>query len=648
MASPLLHRIRWALGILLAWTLGWTMLGVPVLHSMLREPHPYLKGVPLSGVILRGALEWSLGTLLTYGLLGLFLGLISQLVSLQRKGTGSPVIPGFNQGLLIGLGGFLGFHGWLYLQVPGALDAHPLLARVPMGLALLLLLGGGLAAYGRTFRRSGLGWPGLRALLALGMVGAPLLAPHDLFRRGSAPAERIPETAPRLLVLSFDGLRRDLYEKYRPAGRVPGGATSITSLPATRKAWLSLLGADPAQARDAVVMADENEFKDPGALRLLKAAQARGLRTAFVINDSLTPAFGLQPNLFTEVLEPEGGWKYWFTLGFGGSWPAWSWAQNFLSPVETSNPWNDPEAFHRDVDGALARNAWVSTHNCALHVPLVLTLPELVSLEGWGWLVRPALRFRPYTTLEEVASDHGARLHPQADALRHYEVRVERLARRIGPWLERWARAYPQLSAVVTSDHGSLHVPLPVGGGPALSHLSGLHGFVANAPIMYVPLEPFGRTRSELGPDQVHSWWDLRDSLLRWVQTQEPLVLRGRREGWLVQFPSVDSGVFLGSGGEGKSGSLDVKELAQATLLLPTGAWWVRNRDFERFRRASLTSALVTPQGIITFFPVPGPRYIRDEYAGLNIARRTEVSHQEMLDEVGRFAGARPQAVPER
>ena len=212
--------------------------------------------------------------------------------------------------------------------------------------------------------------------------------------------------------------------------------------------------------------------------RRLVAAERKGLRTAFVINDSLTPSFGLQPSLFSDVVEPDGGWKYWFTLGYGTCWPAYSWIQNYFSPVETTNAWSDSEVFWRDLDRTLEGHHWVSSHDCELHVPITLKRAELQTLDPWRWLLHSAKAYHPYTTAAEINQDRS-RLNWRADALLHYQIRIHRLIDSLAPHLEAWNLQYPQLSGVVTSDHGEEHVPLVISG-KVVSHLNGLHGFLTN------------------------------------------------------------------------------------------------------------------------------------------------------------------------
>lgn len=642
--------LRWALGVLSVWGTAWLLLGIRIVPILKNNPQPFVAAAKLKGAILAGVVSWALDALVAYLLVGLVVTLLGQ-IALSSFSKAMRLDPTFRSGVWSGMGGLFCFHGYLYFQVPSALRSLPILKSVPIGLDLLLFVLCGALCLHFSMRKSELSRRPLRIIVALLLMTMPMLLPHDVFRALMPGPSVVDPHAPRLLLFGVDGLRQDTLERIRPDWAAPGGCTPVTSVPATRKAWLVLYGSDPSLALNAVVMPQRSELSQPDRLRLLVEAERQGLRTAFLINDSLTPAFSLQPTPFSETLEPEGGWKYWFTLGYGSAWPAYSWAQNIFSIVETTNPWGESGPFLRDVERALGRNHWMGVHDCRLHAPILPTWEELQALDPWNWLLHPPRAFQSYVTAQEVNQDRS-RLNWRTDGLRQYEIRTERLLRDLAPYLVRWSQKFPELSGLLFSDHGEVFLPIHESGKPFMTRLSGVHGFGTDAENLRVPIHPFGCTRHKLDSGQVYSLFDVRDDMMAWVRGRRPLELRGRSEGWLIQFPAIDGRDFTTSQFMSQNATRDdqgitISEITRGTYLLPSGAWFVDDIMIDQFGKRKKATALVTSSGIIAFNPSSDNGFRRDQFNGMNRVSTCEVSEESMNQEIGAFRGVRPLPVSE-
>jgi len=644
-------RALWLLGTAVPWILAWALLGARGLAILRENPQPFLPNLKLQGPILQAVANWAREALVVHLVLGLLFGLVVHVAGLAGREDRDPDGLGFRGGLLTGLGALLLFHAALYVQVPMALHSLHGLRALPIGAALLVLAGAGLACLFLAYRRIH------RRLLPLRLGGALLalvllsLVPHDLFRRSPAAAE-LPDATPRLLVFGLDGVRRDLAEEAVPGWRLPEGVSAVPSVPATRKAWLTLMGSDAEYSLITTVIPTWKEFLDPDGMALVSLARQRGLQAAWAINDPTTLSFGMLQNRFAQVSEPPGGWTYWFMLGFGTLWPANTWAQNFLSPIETTNTWSDRAAYHRDLDRLLARHHWTSAHNVELHSPIVLQRQELQDLEGgWGWLLQPAWKYRVYATRAAVEKDNGLRASPRNDAERHYRVRLRRSMRDLGPWLDRWSARYPNLSGVFTSDHGELHVPIQTADGEVRSHLGAIHGYVADPDTFWIPMRPFGQARFSAARPQTVSWFDLRDAIQRWVLRPGPLEIQGNPEGWMIQFPTIDPSAVTGehrsaAPASGSARVAKVAQIADGMLLSPNGYWFLDNLKAEEISKGPKSTGLAVGTRLVTFNPLPQGRYSREEFEGYLRTDARTVTQEERDQELARFRGSRPRNLP--
>ena len=636
----------WLLGGMAAWSAFWLLIGAGPIVQLYHHPHPWLISDFTPPVFIYAWLEWMRSALAVYASAGL-ISLAAALPARRRCGGGRP----FRRALALGLATALWVHGLLYLQVPTALSSLAGLGYLPIGLLILGFLAGGAA----------LGWRGLAPLPARGRAGllVPLLAaftllpyvPHDLLRRGDAAAP-LARTEPRLMLVSFDALRRDTLERDMPAWKRSAQVQTITVFPATRLAWETILGADPDRTFRTTMAPPLWEALHPEHLRLLVQARAAKVRTAFAINDSLSPCYGLQPTLFDTVQEPEGGWKYWLSYGEGTTWPLYSWLENLRSPIETSNPWNDTSAWFRDLGRLLPGHHWVSSHNCLLHPPIRLTLDELQSFDPWRWLLHSP---EAYVSYEGFSDQEGDFRHWRetwrSDGKRQYEVRAARMLKAVVPFLEEWGREYPGLSGVLMADHGEGFPVYLQNGTTPVTHGSGLHGFGLDALTVGIPLHPFGATLDRLADGQVWSILDLRDAIGAWIGDRKPLILEGNPKGWLVQIETIVATHLArpepGAPANHARGILPM-EIASHIQLLVSGNWFQKDMITPGSGTDPVSSALVTGNGMVLVNPVDVDQFYRQEIRAGQVLPGRIISLAEYRKEVREFPGRRavPSAMP--
>jgi len=422
------------------------------------------------------------------------------------------------------------------------------------------------------------------------------------------------------LLFGFDGTRQDVLETVRPEWKAPSGVHPIVAVPATRLTWNMLLGADPDRFLHAFVIPFRSEFQaEKPATVTLTEAKRRGLATAFVIDDCTTLSFGLTRHDWSEVLEPYGGWKHFFTVGAGTCWPVYSWIENYVSPVETTNPWSDVRAFYRDVDRTLARHDATFVHTCQLHAPTFLRRDEIQVLRPWSWLLHPAWTYECYQSIEQAERDGYRRVGGRANPKNHYRIRLARITAELQPFLERWTGRYPNLSGLITSDHGTEFIPVIRPDDTLITFLTGNHGFNLIVDTLRVPCHPFGRTVNALEPGSVFSWFDLRDNLWAWVQGQGqgPLVLKAGSGPWHLRFPTIQALHVQRSEASKQRGSdagVHPGALVRATYLMPIGLWLMD--DAQAPKNPVLSRAWVEGERVISFNPLGEGKWWREECRG--------------------------------
>lgn len=586
-----------------------------------KTPHPFLPNLSYSGVMLKAVAEWALLALLAYLTVGVMSGLIFFLW--QRVGVKSSMeqLLGFKPGLWVGLGSLLWIHGLLFLDVPGTLGTVQGLNRLPIGLVLALLLLGGIWASAKGFKsRINSIWRLVGAALTILLL---LHVPHDFFRRLAPRSANVSSEERRLLVIGIDGLRQDLTESAMPNWKAPGGCQPVVAVPATRLAWNMLLGEDPDSFKYHLVIPFKDEYMTPKKPGLLNAAKTNGINSIFLIDDSTTLSFLLTQTPFDEVYEPSGGWKHFFTVGAGSCWPVYSWVENYLSYIETTNPWSDDRSFFREVDRALEHHQWVSAHTCQMHAPFFLRRDEIQVLRPWRWLFHTAYSYQPYQGMEQAEQDHFHRQGGRANPINHYRIRATRILKDLDPMLKQWEVKYPKLSGVVTSDHGEEFVPVITPEGTLVSYLTGIHGFTLTPETLKVPLHPFGQTKANLNSNDIYSWLDLRDDLGRWVQGNDQLQLtRTGSVGWLISFPTVQA-VHTQSKETREQGGIEgagikPKDYINNTYLSFSGLWFMDTpQDFRTVK--DLSWAYILPDQTITLNPIGDGKYLKVSYAGYAI-----------------------------
>lgn len=647
MRLPQQSRFFWLLGVAVAWAGTWLAFGMKVALQLKDKPHPFLPQIELNQTIKRAVLEWALSALVSYLIIGLCLGLVGKVFTSDRKGANLRAHLNFSSGLVWGLGVVIFFHGVLWVMVPMGLVGLPLLKHLPMGLSLLIILGGGAWLLWRRFKAECPNAAPLRLVGFLVFMALLPQVPHDLMRRNLPLPPPLPRDAPRVLLIGIDGVRKDLFERHMPAWKAPDGINPVCVAPATRRSWSMLLGKDPEKLKNSIIMPFKSDLGHPEEFRLLALAREKNLRTAWAIDDSLTAGFGNQPNWFTTVRESPGGWKYWFTLGMGTVFPVFAWSQNYVAPIENTNPWADINAYWRDIGRLAETHHWVFSHTCALHEPIRLTLSEIQTFRPWRWLGDSAWSYRPYISGEDALADQEQRADMRSSALGHYSVRMRRVLRALEPVVKDWERRYPHASGLVTSDHGELHIALKDEEGIIRTHIEGFHGFSLDPHSMWVPLHAFGATRTRFAPGQNFTWVELRDAMQRTAVLGGDLTLEGRTEPFLVQFPTIRA-IHLESEEQRKkkdSSVIDPTELLDTLYVFPNGMWFASDANDEMFKNRKLSSGLVRGAQLVLFNPNEGGKYDRQAYENYKLISESVVSYEEMTQELAPFRGNVPKAM---
>lgn len=636
--------LNWLLGLGCAWALTWLLLGgqmIPILFS--GKPHPFLDGAGWNSVLAYAIAEWLIKTLSTYLVMGLITGLVLRVgyqLVLPRK---TQIIENFRSGFWIGLGTALWVHGNLYASVPTALSNLPLLRQLPMIVLLLAMLVGGLWILIAKANQSG-----KRGILGMGLgvtcLTLLLTLPHDVFRAMAPDTEPLSPTEPRLVLLGLDAVRRDVFETANPEWAAPSDLQTVTPIPSTRLLWNHLLGADPEIMKNALVVPNMREFINADHLTLVSRAENKKIKSAFLINDSTTLAFGLQSTWFTTVLEPQGGWKYWFTLGFGTTWPVFSWVENFISNIETSNAWSDPNAYIRDTKRAIKGHNWVNSHYCALHAPFHLTAEELHGWRGWRWLWEAPVCYRTFPGINEAESPLSHQFGWRADAKIHYGIRVKSIINKMKPFISQIKSQYPNLSGVIFSDHGEKHPLVMQSESKRMIHLDGIHGFRADGESLLIAFHPFGKARTEFHPNDVFSLTDLRDSINAWLKnTNQPLLLKAQADGWLFEFISVHA-MHLDNENPDEDLGIKPRDLVQMVSLSKSGRWFI---ETDGPMPDSIRKSTVIARGreLITFDPAPKGNWDRSVWIGFQRINKARVTPASREKEIAAFEGKRLQAL---
>jgi hypothetical protein len=612
------------------------------------NPHPFLPEMKIEGPLKAALFEWATRSLMAYLGLGLLLALIGFLVfrAFAEEETTHPWLTLW-RGFQAGWGLILLSHGLLFLAAPGTLTTIHVLRLLPMGGVLLGFFIGGWFLLQWAFRESSR--PGLRALICLGVLSSLLHLPHDIFRSRMPESQQLDPSLPRLVVIGVDGLRQDVVESLRPDFKAPNGIQPICVIPATRTSWHILMGGDPAVFSASGVIPFRSEWKGEAPLKVLEHMRDRHLRTAFLIDDPTTLSFGLKPTPFSEVLEPGGGWKHYFSMGLGATWPAYSWVENYFSPVETTNPWSDPRAYFRDIGRAMERNQFVAAHCVQLHAPFTVNLEEIQALRPWTWLFHAAKSYEAYQSPQQAIHDHFSRTGGRSNPVNHFRIRANRILQSFDQARVNWQSRFPRMAGVLTADHGELHVPLFNGGSTNVGFLTGIHGFSLEPDTVRVPLHAFGSVEVHSNPSDVFSWLDLRDALDRWASQPGSLVLCTDSKPWLVQFAAVQAThllppEFQTAGVEGAG--ITPAQIAGMTYLTEEGIWFMDETEASKKAERILSSALVYSDRMVTWNPLAKDRWIRQVWKGYVEVESRLMSESDMKDELTRFEGRHPMALP--
>jgi hypothetical protein len=297
----------------------------------------------------------------------------------------------------------------------------------------------------------------------------------------------------------------------------------------------------------------------------------------------------------------------------GTVFPVFSWTQNIVAPIENTNPWSDIDAYWRDVGRLAETHEWVFTHTCSLHEPIRMTLWEMQTFRPWRWLLDSAWSYRPYASNIDAVSDNDPRLDMRSSALGHYSIRMRKVLLHLEPAIKEWERRFPHLSGVLTSDHGEKHPAVTNAQGKVLTHAEGYHGFDLDPNSIWVPLHPFGSTRTKFKPNDIFTWIELRDAIRDWATLGGDLVLSGRSDPLFIQFPTIRAVHLEDEETQASASDLGIapRELLDTLYIFEDGIWFASDAKAETFKTRKYSSALVRGAELVLFNPTKGNRYER-------------------------------------
>lgn len=478
------------------------------------------------------------------------------------------------EGFLITLSGLGWIHLCLWWSVPTSLWVLPVLCRLPFWLLLPMILAGTLAYPVRWIRSRNLG-----RIRSAVLVGGWLLlwsllpvAPQHLPRL-LCPAKGGADHA-RILIIGLDALRPDVGE---PATADWAGTTfsnAFTVIPSTRLLWHILWGGDPLYYTVSQVIPDLEEFKSSRGLPLVDAADRRGWKPRFYIDDGGTVGLSGQPLNFDDLLMPAPGWENFVNSNLSSSFPIFAVWENWGRAFPTTNPWAPLDAGLREALRLGRGSKWVMFHSCLAHQPIFLNREELGSIPRW-WTLTPA-ELEPYYIKSQVSPARAANYDPRRNPFRIYTIRMQAILKAWQPIWNGLAQDpdYRDATRVLFSDHGErfYHVTDNV-------QLAGVHGYNLDpyeARIMLKVAGPgFAASAGTPPRTETVSVLSLRDAIGQSLIRDTPI----RPDALAQAYPiaplrcfTLDQSMFMTEPAEYRNQAL--KDLVADTHIGPEGKWY--------------------------------------------------------------------------
>lgn len=378
-------------------------------------------------------------------------------------------------GFLLTLSALLWVHLLLWWQVPATLWLLPGLRSVPFLLLFPLLALGALAMPIAWVRRTGLKWVKGLLLIAvwLGVWSLAPLLPEHLPRLLTVAKGGQDRT--QVLIIGLDGLREDVGQARTGGWRGTAYPNAYTVIPATRLLWHILWGGDPMYYTVGHAPPRKEELLTYMPLPIIDAAQERGWKPRFYIDDGGTIGLAGRPTNFDDVLMPAPGWENFINSNMSAAFPLFAVWENWGRAFPTTNPWAPLDGGLREAIRLGAGAKLVMFHSCLAHVPIFLRRDELGQLRRW-WTLSPRT-LEPYYARQQVTPARAKAYDSRRDPFLAYSIRMASILKAWEPiWngLDADPR-YAGATRVLFSDHGErfYHVTDTI-------QLGGVHGYDLN------------------------------------------------------------------------------------------------------------------------------------------------------------------------
>ena len=519
-----------------------------------------------------------------------------------------------------------GLHLVLWWKVPSTLWLLPGLSSLPFWLDFMILAPVTFAPMLWVAWRAKVSWARRVSTLAgwcfLAWVAAvgPLALGHRVSRRTNTSGEKT-----KVLLLGIDGLRADTPGLDQLQGcHFPNAYTAI---PATRLLFSMLWGGDPEHYSVGHIFPDIEEFSGKHGFTLLKAAQDKGWKTRFYIDDGGTIGLAGRSELFDEVLMPARGWENFVNSNMGGHVPLYAAWMDLLRVFPGTHPWASMDAGLRKTLENGRGAQMVMFHSCLAHQPIFLDRQELGQLPHW-WTLKPknlvpiwfVNSFNP-----QMVKEWDSRRNPFV----FYQLRNKSI---LQAWAKIWNNLeqdpdYANATRIFFSDHGErfYHVTENI-------QMAGVHGFDLDPWQTRVPLIVAGSGfPSGRGSEKEVSLLGVRDAVGALLQHDKAIAPESLNH---LPFAPVRYHT-LSTDGMRQSGKkyfeITTEKLMTAVAIAPGGFWSMKYDRPAAARAREVSLAQAFEDRLIVFKPLLDGGAHRLEYQGYKLIDEHEIS-QEAFD----------------
>jgi hypothetical protein len=534
----------------------------------------------------------------------------------------------WRQGFMLSLAGLVFMHWVYWWEVPTALWVIPGLARLPLLVALLLVLGSAIGLALAGFRKHGQGWGRRMIATLLCLFAWGLMAEFPLWLAKARTRSTATGHPVKALWLGIDGLRGDFTGA--PEFKAFHGVSYpnvYTPLPATRMLYHLLWGGDPEFYSIATVVPSMEELGGEVNLRLLLDAKGRGQKVRLFFDDGGTISVSGRSGLFDQVTMPARGWENFVNSNLAVRVPLFAAWLDILRVFPTTNPWTDPAAgLHRALEQGRGSD-WVIYHSCLAHQPIYLSRSELAQVRNWWWI--PGNRFKPLSVLNEIEEQHLSQTPPVQDPYRAYRIRIQTILKAWAPMWNNMASDpdYQGALRVLTSDHGERFYHAT-----STLRLAGVHGYGLDPWEIRVPLVtalPGHDQTHEAGPTQALSLLNLRDVVNQVLTKDAPPRLDQITAGPFApaRFHTLAESHFRKSLKEYRE--YTTEGIIRVTYILPDGLWAMFYEKPARERGADVSLAMAVEDYLTVYKPLKGGGAEKTEFRGYEMISQGDVGEAE-------------------